>query len=379
MNTICNEQITKNKGEWSEAYVLLKLLLDGQIFEQNQDGTKSTSYMKVLSVIKIMKSGNCFEFKREKDFVECILNGKKYKTIFYEEFLTAVQNTYDEIKNGKGRSFSAPKTEEFFINKLELVNFKSDSNDKNDIYLKIENPKDGSVYIDGFSVKSLIGKSPSLFNCSNASNLVYRIKDCTEQEMNDFNEKAKTDFKPAIIKFICDNRLNFLNSKFMDSKNSKYGDLKIPGYYFAWNVDLLDIRILDVFSEMVKIFYGTTGNSKLLDMLNILQRNNPLGVKFPDTFYEMKIRQFLFASFCGLTASEKWTGKQKVNGGYIEVQKDGGVLYQKAISDEKFTDYLIETTRMDGPSKDKYDYGKIYFSDEYNCYCINLNFQVRFR
>ena len=374
--------IMKNKGEWSEAYTLLKLLMDGVIFEQNDDGSKSDSYMRIPSVIKIMKDGTCYEFNRNEKVVDCVFNGEKYKSISIDEVKLAVKNSFEEIKLGTGRSFPAPKTEKFFIEKLELKSFKADSEDKNDIYLRIENPKDRTIYVDGFSVKSLIGKAPTLFNCSNASNLVFSIENCSESDMNEFNKlfmDKSCVFKDALLKLDTIKHLEFVNSKFMESKNSKYGDLKIPGNYFAWNVDLLDIRILDVLSEMTKKFFLLKGKSRIIDLLEILKAENPLEVQFPDTFYEMKIRQFLFASFCGLTASERWNGKQKVNGGYLEVQPDGEILYQKAISDEKFTDYLIKTTKIDGPSRDKYNYGYIYFDSEYNKYCIDLNFQIRFR
>lgn len=371
-----------NKGEWSEDYAILKLLLDGVVYEQNDDGTKSDAYMRILSVIKLLKDGSSYEFCRHKDNVECIYKGEKYKSISYNDIKLAVGNAFEEISSGQGRSFEAPKTEAFFINELGLKTLKAVSEDKNDLYLRIENPKDGAVYVDGFSVKSLVGKSPTLFNCSIASNLVFEVKDCSEDKMKEFNALVSDKsvlFKDVLIQLTKTNELHFLNSRYINSSKSKYGDLKIPGYYFAWNVDLLDIRILYVLSEMTKAFYLLRGYSKTVDLLELLRNTNPLKVDFPESFYEMKMRQFLFAAFSGLTASEKWSGKQKVNGGYLEVQKDGEILYQKAISDEKFTDYLIKTTRIDGPSRDKYDYGRIYFDEEYYKYCIDLNFQIRFR
>ena len=252
------------------------------------------------------------------------------------------------------------------------------------MYLRIENPKDRTVYVDGFSVKSLIGKPPTLFNCSSASNLVFEVENCTENKMKEINNLISNKgngFKSILIQLNETNKLKFLNSKLINSPKAKYGDYKGPGCYFAWNVDLLDIRILYVLSEMTKVFFLRKGMSKIVDLLELLKKENPLEVRFQNqnVFYEMKIRQFLFAAFCGLTATEKWSGKQKVNGGYLEVQKDGEILYQKAISDEKFTDYLIKTTKIDGPSKKKYDYGYIYYDEEYRKFCIDLNFQIRFR
>lgn len=387
---------TFNRGEWSEAYVFLYVLDTGIVKEQTFNNDIEPGALEVLSVIKNTKDGMYIINKDDDGNIHCLKNGIQigYAT---KETLNKVRiNCLDIIKasseenssvkkNSKG-AFEIPNVEKFYVNDLHLdINIiKSSADKKDDIILKVRNQKDSSIFTEGFSIKSKLGSLPTLFNTSKASALVYTIKNLTpemKETINNFFDKRGS--KDICKRFSYLQKLNGVDISFQNSKsvNSYYGEAKLPGSHFAWNLEILDLRILFVLSEMLKIYFSEERISDVAGMIAKMAKDNPLDVKFPESFYEAKMRQFLFASFCGLTASAKWDGKQKVNGGYIEVQEEGEVLYQKALSDEKFTDYLISNTKFDTPSSgsNKWDYGDIYFDPEYNSECIDLNFQIRFK
>lgn len=84
---------------------------------------------------------------------------------------------------------------------------------------------------------------------------------------------------------------------------------------------------------------------------DILALKNPLGVRNPQAFYKAKLKAFLFASFAGMTASEEWSGRKMLTGGYIDVDRDGEMLYYRAISDDVFENYLYKHTYFDRPDR----------------------------
>ena len=63
------------------------------------------------------------------------------------------------------------------------------------------------------------------------------------------------------------------------------------------------------------------------------------------------MKDFLFSSFAGLTASTPWSGRRRLSGGYIDVSQSGELLYYRAISDDIFANYLFRNTKIDVPDR----------------------------
>ena len=87
------------------------------------------------------------------------------------------------------------------------------------------------------------------------------------------------------------------------------------------------------------------------DISKALALLNPIGVRNPKVFYEAKLKTFLFASFAGMTASKEWNGRKRLTGGYIDVDREGELLYYRAISDDIFENYLFQHTYVDRPDR----------------------------
>ena len=61
------------------------------------------------------------------------------------------------------------------------------------------------------------------------------------------------------------------------------------------------------------------------------------------------MKAVLFASFAGMTASTVWSGRKLLTGGYIDVSRNGEMLYCRAMSDDVFENYLFNHTYIDRP------------------------------
>lgn len=73
--------------------------------------------------------------------------------------------------------------------------------------------------------------------------------------------------------------------------------------------------------------------------------------RHPEYFYAVNLKELLFDSFAGMTASSLWDGQKNLSGGYLDVSPDGTVLFYRAMSDSVFTNYLFTHTYMDFPDK----------------------------
>ena len=108
-----------------------------------------------------------------------------------------------------------------------------------------------------------------------------------------------------------------------------------------------------------------------------MKRADPLGWQLP-RLCEKVVKDFLFASFSGMTASRPWDGSEQANGGYIVVRPNGKVLCYHASDRERFRDYLLHNTFIEYVSCKKYHWGYVE-KDSCGRYVLPLNAAVRFR
>ena len=104
---------------------------------------------------------------------------------------------------------------------------------------------------------------------------------------------------------------------------------------------------------------------------------DPCGYGIPE-LYEKVVKDFLFATFSGMTGSRPWDGREEVNGGYIVVLPDGQVLCYHASDREQFRDYLFRNTFVEYVSCKKYRWGFVE-RDDYGRYVLPLNAAIRFK
>lgn len=382
-----------NKGEWSEAYLLLRLVGDGRIYAGNEQSVRiSTRYMDIRSILK-RNLDNVLECARGDSSAECWLvfdNGTESEHLFFplQQFNDMADLLLDYIRTRNG-AFCAEEPYRFLQSigdtSIKAGKWKAESayeskfRGKTDIVLRIIDSTESDML--GFSVKSYAGSPPTLFNAAGASAFVYRIENCSDNEFDALNNIVSASGHPDVIRRVAfvRNRLRFISTKYCRAKRNQFNNE--PGPFFQWNLDLLDARMPSIISEALLVRYGYYGteHTGCTDIINELERLNPLGVRNASVFYRTKLSDFVYASFGQMTASTEWKGTHVINGGYIEVKRDGECLYFRANSDDSFKSYLIANTHFESPSTNPgkgLHHGQV-IRDGDNV-CLLLNFSVRF-
>lgn len=339
-----------NRGEWTEAYVFLRLLGDGRIYGASADLVKDEqTYIDIINIIRD-EPDKCLIFERfikdEVAYVQSFKGDEKLKIITAPELTEKATFLYEQIKKvtAGDRKISVPEIQKY-MEGLNIDSPKANLSEsakekygaKTDIIVTTEDSFDHVRTVGGFSIKSHIGSSPTLFNSSQTSGFVYKVVGCDVDGMHRLNYK---DGFLEIIKAIKEE----YGLEYVGCRNE----------IFEQNIRMVDSRMDEILSNAMLMSVGYLGgldSASVADMCNALALLNPLGARNPKYFYETKIKCFLFASFAGMTASKEWNGRKKLTGGYIDVDREGELLYYRAISDDIFENYLFKHTYVDRPDR----------------------------
>ncbi len=400
-----------NRGEWTEAYVFLRLLGEGRIYGATTELKKDdTTYIDIVNVIRD-EPDKLLIFERfvndEIAYVQLYKDNEKMRIVTAPEFNERADYLYKQLKGldaGK-RKVSIPEIQEYmeaFHIDTPKANLSSSAKQKygikTDIIVTSENSKDHLRSTGGFSIKSHIGSSPTLFNSSQTSGFVYKIVGCDERGMHKLNAND------SLVDIVASIRSNY-SLEYVGCRNE----------IFEQNIKMVDSRMDEIlqYALLLRVGYLQNDSSTMVaSTCQVLAEKNPLNVRNPQAFYTSKLKSFLFASFAGMTASEEWSGRKLLTGGYIDVDKDGDMLYYRAISDDVFENYLYQHTYFDRPDRGvlkevaveegkcfleknrllteeeknniitgchgkKGDFGYVY--QEGDGFYIAINFQIRFR
>ena len=379
-----------NKGEWSELYVLLKLLADGRLYaaDENLEKIEEVFY----PIIKILRQ----ELDRKRAYVlngnVKILDGETNKLIAEIPTADFIKNTgllFESIKNSSGRSSSFPEYDDF-LTAIDVTTLKAKSIDKSDITLVVHDLETGQSPQLGFSIKSLIGKNSTLFNPQAGTNFIYKITIPENQQfdLSDFNittyKEAARQAKVSKIALRLKRLAEMGCTITFDSIQSKNLEL---------NLTLVDSKLPSILSYAIYYKYCYS-ISNVIDLITKLNEENPLAynTSLGHPFYEFKIKNLLSDYALGMTPEAVWTGLYDATGGIILVKPDGDVLCYHICDKNKFQKYLINHTRLEQAatgedaenpghakikSKKPFKFGWVY--EENGTYFIKLNLQIRFK
>ncbi len=403
-----------NRGEWTEAYVFMRLLGDGRIYGASSELTKDDStYIDIINIIRD-EPDKMLIFERFVDaniaYVKVSKDGESIKVVTAPELSEYAQVLYDNIKTLTANRVTSVEEVQDYLESLGIDTPKANLSEsakekygaKTDVIITSEDSLDHSKTTEGFSVKSHIGSPATLFNCSQTSGFTFEVVGCDEKGMHETNAN---DAFLTIMKFIKEK----FSLEYVGCRND----------VFEQNIAIVDSRMEEVLSTAVLVqasYYGIC-SSNVKDVCNKVVELNPINVRNPQTFYPAKFKDFLFDSFAGMTASSIWNGRKRLTGGYIDVSRNGDMLYYRAMSDDIFCNYLFENTYFDRPDRGmckelavakanayledrvfseneentyiykngvsgakkskKGDFGYVY--EKNGRYFIDLNFQIRFR
>lgn len=364
-----------NKGEWAELYVLLKLLGDGRLYAADSYlRKKPDSYLEVLAILREEVAGMVMEYGTAGDLIEIVLNGATVAAIPANEFLLNADILFKYLLAARGRAVPAPQQTIEFARKALIENPKSPAvrgignfGGKTDITLRLRDVRTSVVSTMGFSIKSQFGQPPTLYNAGSGSQLLYDMQGMDDEAMERFNslvnDRGNRDWS-GCVQLVADEGIDPV---FIGCMNESLAN------------NLLYIResMEDVLAWMYRErLLVDTGVQRLDALCERMERENPLGYRISG-LYEKVVKDFLFASFSGMTGSRPWDGTEQVNGGYVVVLPNGEVLCYHASDREQFRDYLLHNTFIEYVSCKKYRWGYVE-KDALGRYVLPLNAAIRF-
>lgn len=388
-----------NVGEWSEIYTLFRLLDTGKLYaaDENLNYIETASGCLFIPLLRILREEKThassivkhYEFVSKttsSSTVKVYLNGNMIYDDTSNAFARNADVLLDALQSGDKANKAVLLEEIFlFLESLYFEKVKQGTDKKADIVIQIQDIQNGTEPIVGFSIKSFIGSKPTLFNPSNATNFIYEVVggdkeiDYIRNNLEEIQGAVHPNGnnKSIAVSEIISN-IEKLGCSLIYSKADER---------FIDNLMMIDSQMPVILSEMLISYYSKKSKSSIVKILDYIIETNPLSLKKEKTklLYTHNVKSLLCAIALGMVASTEWDGTDEASGGYIVVKRSGEVVAYHIYNRDKFKEYLLNNTKLDGPqrfdtpppSKKKgYDYGYIY-EDSGKLY-IKLNLQIRF-
>ena len=357
-----------NKWEWSEVYVLLKILADVKVYAADSELNKLEDvYLPIIKTIREETKDEIKEYTAVK-MISIYINGAKVKELLATEFESESVNLLNENNSKDSKeSFSVESTQNF-RDKILCYKLFTHAIDKNDIMVKITDAD--TVYsprIDSL-IKSELGSYSTVLNAGKTTNFIYKIV----QNHPDLIREANEIYKVSGGKNHIDVRGRI--SKIIE-ENGTLEYLKMNNQIFEDNLVLIDSNMDRIIAETLLYFYKD-GISNCNEMVEKLEQENPMNYGNVNA-YRYKFKKFLTAVALGMKPATVWDGLDEAAVGYIVVTKEGNVLAYHIYNRNYFEEYLLSNTKYETASTSIHDFGEVYSENGEDF--IKLNLQVRFR
>ena len=358
--------LTANKGEWSELYVLFKLLGEKKIHAGDGKLNKLRVFYPVLSIIRDELERH-LEYFIEKDIVIITENGNEISRINVHNFLEQSKVLFSYIQQGsKGDgAFEIPAIDNF-LNKIHCQKVKAKSHDKADTHIVIHDYHTGMEPNLGFSIKSDAGSAPTLLNASKPTTFVFEI------EGNSFDEYTINTINSISGKRKMQDRVNAIVEK-----GAKLKFINIPNSIFENNLRMIDSYLPEIVGWMMADSY-LMRDMNIKKAVDRIRKENPLNYNLTNghDYYGYKIKSLMVCIALGMLPATRWNGKYEATGGYIVVKSDGDVICFHIYDRNLLEDYLFCNTKFETPKSSRYEMGQIYKRGDK--YFFNLILQIRF-
>lgn len=354
---------TKNKGEWTELFTFIKILLEQKLLLSDKDLNPTGDYFKVN---KITTENLDLEFIPLSNFKIKSVNTSTNEELEIDisDVITdsSLTNILNQIKDGSGT---------FEINDFEIIQTElgfsvvkgGNSSQKADIVLDIEH----SSFVkenEGFGIKSYLGSKPTLLNASGNTNFMFEINGLDSTKISEINGiSTKTKLKDRIEDIIKNGgSFNYLRAE-KDTMN--------------YNLKMVDSVLPEIIGYLLMTFYGKR-ISKLSDIVEDLCSNTDILTNLDIDDKAMltnKLKKFLVDILLGFFAGTKWDGSYESNG-TIVVKENGDLITFHIIDMDSLKDYLFKNIKLDTPSTSRHKFGTVIQDKAKNYFKLNL--QLRF-
>lgn len=350
--------ISLNRGEWSELYCVLFLLVKPKI--QVVDEKLNVLNSDLYEIKKIIAETNFpLEYEIVNDRIIIYALKEKIKEYLPEEIEKHREELYQKIISAdaaKG-SFTIESLEEFLRDFSLNQVLKSKSELKEDIETMVLDKKVDLERNIKYSIKSSLGSPATLLNSSGHTNFKYKvsnINDSIMKNVNIINSKTK----------LLD-RLNYLYSN-----GAKIEFDTVVSECFLYNLKMIDSQ-MDRYIANTLLYSYVSNNKKLKEIF--IESNNFADINIANK----KLSDFLIGVSFGFFPGKKWDGNNSVNGGILLVKEDGEVVLLDLIYySDIVKKYLINNTQLDSPSSTRYHMLEVF--KENGNYYFTLNLQIRY-
>jgi DNA (cytosine-5)-methyltransferase 1 len=354
---------TKNKGEWTELFTFIKILLEQKLLLSDKNLNPTGDYFKVN---KITTENLDLEFIPLSDTkIKSINPIKKEESVLDISHVinnTSIANILNQIKDGSGT---------FEIKDFEIIQTAlgfsivkgGTSSQKADIVLDIEH----STFVkknEGFGIKSYLGSKPTLLNASGNTNFMFEINGLDNNKISEINGISTTTKLKDRIEAVIENGGTF-----------KY--LKAEKDTMNYNLKMVDSVLPEIVGYLLLAFYHSR-ISKLSDIVDYLCDKTTILTDLDINDKAMlsdKLKKFLVAILLGFFAGKKWNGSYESNG-TIVVKENGDLITFHIIDMDSLKNYLFENIKLDTPSSSRHKFGTIIQDKTKNYFKLNL--QLRF-
>ncbi|PIY80801.1 MAG: hypothetical protein COY80_01040, partial [Candidatus Pacebacteria bacterium CG_4_10_14_0_8_um_filter_42_14] len=293
-----------NKGEWSEFYVLLKLIGEGRLFlaDKYLKPDKESFYI-VLKVFRDERLGK-ISYDLEKIPGTIVISDSEQKIIGevnQGQIAEKISSVFSEINNNEERTFTTEQLGSL-VDKLRCQQIQAGSQKKVDIHALVKNNKElFKQPLLGFSIKSMLAAPSTLLNASKSTNFTYLVEGLSSADIEEINLiKTRSKIKDRLAR--------------VREKKGKISFEKVESQIFDSNLRKIDSSFSKLLASVLLDYYLGFG-SKLTSLIE----NNKKKFSFMEVDYLFK--RFLGAIALGMFPNKKWDGLMPVTGGYIIVKE----------------------------------------------------------
>lgn len=352
-----------NRGEWSEIYTVLSLLLCPELSIGNSNLEEITKKLYRVNRIKVYPNTGIFEYK-----INCTGDVEVWYNNDFDSIIAQIELNknkhmiYDAIKNapcGNG-AFEIVGINDLLLKMTKGAPIKSQSLTKADMEAAIFDKRLGDEKSLNYSIKSSLGSPATILNASNKTNFLYEVIGLDKKyilEINSINSRTK----------LLD-RLNYIKDK-----GGQIIFKKVCSPEFEYNLKMID-------SNMPS-YLGYALLESYLNETKDLKTNFIKGYDFADyNFGIKKLGDLLEAISFGFVPGKKWDGSKSVNGGLMIVKKNGDIIVLDLVYfRNEVINYIINETKFDSPSSTRYGMLNLYESSIDNKIYFTLNLQLRYK
>ena len=355
-----------NIGEWSELYALLKILGDGYLLGADENLNALHEYKYIVE--KVFRESNnkdslVYSIDHAAGIVKIsVNNSENLPPALQETILKGAGDLLCKLQTTEKSSKIENHELKDFLQALSFPKMKADSNSKRDITLIVKDFKHQLQQEVGFSIKSKLGGSSTLFNAGKATNFQYKVHNIAQLDQSKLEELLKSK-AATLVKGLYRNGCTLEYTKTLNDK-------------FLQNLLIIDSKLDCIMASLTLGHYLGLGNVRKLG--DFLEQENPCAYTHENAkdFYKYKIKQFLSASALGMTPTSEWYGNIDATGGYIVVKENGELVCYHIYNWNALENYLYNSTKLETASTSRHNFGRLY--KENDDYFIDLNLQVRF-